>query len=156
MNIRKIENGEKVCGSCKVLKPLDQFYKDNAHKLIAPYRSKCKDCERNTAREWRANNKEYVKQIKNDYNHQLRQDLLNAFGRVCSCCGETNEEFLTLEHKLRTGGKHRKEKSHQAIHVEIRRLGYPEELYTLLCMNCNFATRMGGICPHKKNQNQKI
>ena len=151
MNLRKIENGEKLCSSCKVIKPLNQFHKDNSHKLIEPYRSKCKLCDRKTLYKWRENNKEHSNQIRRNYCYRLRQELLEAYGRICSCCGETSEVFLSLEHIGGGGSIHRRLKGNNYnIYAELRRLGFPKDNYTLLCMNCNFATRYGKQCPHQQ------
>lgn len=151
MNIRKIENGTKACKRCQVIKSLDQFYKDNSHKLIEPYRTYCKTCDSKAAHDWKKNNRAKLNSYRCNWYLKLRKDLLDAYGRICSCCGETHEEFLSLEHIGGGGNQHRKLRINNAsIYTEIRQQGFPRDRYTLLCMNCNFATRYRKECPHKK------
>jgi len=83
---------------------------------------------------------------------QLKQEFLEAYGRKCACCGETTEEFLSLDHVNGGGKAHRDRlKSVGAVYQELKALGWPQDDYRLLCMNCNFATRGGKICPHQRS-----
>ena len=77
----------------------------------------------------------------------IRRKLIDGYGGCCTCCGEAAIEFLTLEHINGGGRAHRANKDVLSIYREIIRLGFPAE-YTVLCMNCNFATRYGKECPH--------
>jgi hypothetical protein len=43
-------------------------------------------------------------------------------------------------HRLKVG-------SH--VYADLRRRGFPQEGYRLLCWNCNSATRFGRTCPHE-------
>lgn len=84
---------------------------------------------------------------------QLRKELIDAYGGCCTCCGEKEDAFLTLEHINGGGKKHRKQySSHRRLYSAIKTEGYPKDKYTILCMNCNFASRCGRICPHKKRE----
>lgn len=80
---------------------------------------------------------------------RLRAELLAAYGGRCACprCPETNQAFLTLEHVNRDGGKHRKQVGSHS-YADLRRRGFPQEGYTLLCWNCNAGSRFTGVCPH--------
>ena len=80
----------------------------------------------------------------------LRSEYINAYGSKCSCCGETELRFLTLEHIKKDGGLHRKiVGGNYPIYVDLKRRGWPQGDYTLLCWNCNCAERYGEKCPHK-------
>lgn len=81
---------------------------------------------------------------------KLKLDMLDHFGRVCSCCGETNPFFLTLDHVKNDGASHRRESdfNEQQMYRIARREGYPKDKWQCLCMNCNFAKGHFGICPH--------
>ena|ERR1035437_5708008 len=84
---------------------------------------------------------------------KLKNEYLEHYGKKCSCCGETNMRFLTLEHKEGNGNNHRKDLfKHNVGGVHMYRWlknnNFPKE-YAVLCMNCNWATRYGEICPHK-------
>jgi hypothetical protein len=84
---------------------------------------------------------------------KLRDELVEAYGGVCACknCPETNPAFLTLEHVNGDGRQHRaKVGSHS--YADLRRRGWPQEGYTLLCWNCNAMTRGGRACPHEQKE----
>lgn len=78
-----------------------------------------------------------------------RDELIAAYGGKCACegCPETNQAFLTLEHIGLTGAAHRKEVGSHT-YADLRRRGFPQEGYTLLCWNCNAGSRFTGVCPH--------
>lgn len=83
---------------------------------------------------------------------KLKKVYLQKYGKKCSSCGESKIEFLTLEHKAGEGNKHRiKLFKHNVggVHMYrwLKRNNYPEE-YSVLCMNCNWAKRYTGLCPH--------
>lgn len=81
--------------------------------------------------------------------HELRHDAMIAYGGyVCACCGETEPNFLSLDHIENDGADHRR-KVGKAIWKWLRDNNYPEG-FQVLCMNCNHGkARNNGICPHK-------
>jgi len=86
-----------------------------------------------------------------DYNHRLKQSVIQAYGGQCACCGETELCFLCIDHIGGGGTKHREStgKGHR-FYEWLRRQGYPPG-YQVLCYNCNAAKESPGGCPHKKN-----
>jgi hypothetical protein len=78
-----------------------------------------------------------------------RDELIAAYGGKCACprCPEANQAFLTLEHVGGGGRAHRKAVGSHS-YADLRRRGYPQEGFTLLCWNCNAASRLTGVCPH--------
>ena len=78
----------------------------------------------------------------------LRKRLFEVYGSVCACCGESEERFLTLDHKLNDGNHARKESKD----IKIMRKAISEadpRKYQILCFNCNCArSQHNGICPH--------
>lgn len=80
---------------------------------------------------------------------KLRGQVVDAYGGKCACpkCPETNPAFLTLEHINGDGKAHRK-KVGSHTYADLRRRGFPQDGYTLLCWNCNAGSRFTGICPH--------
>lgn len=84
----------------------------------------------------------------------LREKVLAAYGNCCACCGETENEFLTVEHVGSWGAKHRREDGWKArggsLYRQIAEAGFPKDKFGVLCMQCNFATRRGKICPHQR------
>jgi len=111
-------------------------------------------------KKWRIKNKEKLllqskKWSKVRYK-KLKIELLNAYGNKCSCCGGREPEFLTLEHINGDGAAHRKKVGESNVYRDLKRRGWPKDEYTLLCMNCNFATRYGDICPHKRTESKML
>jgi hypothetical protein len=112
-------------------------------------------------KEWYAKNKERTKPLrkvwaetyKNKYPdapkffyNKRRINFLEMYGNKCACCGETQKEFLTIEHINGQKGKKR-ESSAMAYAKAIKE--YRPDLYTILCMNCNHSKGKYGYCPHE-------
>jgi hypothetical protein len=67
---------------------------------------------------------------------------------MCMCCGETIQQFLSLDHINNDGAAHRKQFPAGQVYLDIIRRGFPPA-YDILCMNCNWGRRMNkGVCPH--------
>lgn len=76
-----------------------------------------------------------------------------AYGKSCLCCGETNLNFLTLDHKggNGSGSKHRKEVGIRGVSMYrwIILNNYPE-LFQVMCFNCNLGRAVNdNVCPHR-------
>lgn len=113
----------KICKTCKVEKPLTDFYKDKSFK--SGYRANCKICKDVSTYAWRAANKE-------KYNENMRSmrannkdmfkniDLKRTYGitledynrmlteqdNKCKICGKTNtstKRTLAVDHCHETG-----------------------------------------------------
>lgn len=83
----------------------------------------------------------------------LRQEVIDAYGGGCRCCGETILEFLGLNHKKGGGRQHRMQvggtRLYQILRAEIRKGIIRRDEYDVLCHNCNQAEGAYGICPHE-------
>ena len=79
--------------------------------------------------------------------HLKRKMVIEGLGAKCSCCGEMEYEFLTLDHIHGGGSKHRKEIGGQ-FWKSILNEGCPKDKYRVLCFNCNMALAHNGYCPH--------
>lgn len=84
---------------------------------------------------------------------QLKFAYLEHYGKTCRCCGESNVEFLTLEHVDGNGNNHRRllfKHNVGGVHMYrwLKKNNFPKE-YAVLCMNCNWAKRISKICPHE-------
>lgn len=82
----------------------------------------------------------------------LRLQVLHHYtsGQMsCACCGESNPEFLCIDHTDGGGNKHRKQIGYggYAIYIWLRQQGYPSG-FRVLCFNCNYAVIGGKSCPH--------
>lgn len=91
----------------------------------------------------------------NTYRRALRAEMIASYGGACECCGEVIPQFLSLEHKNKDGGAHRRRvgDNGQAQLVDLKRQGWPREGYGLLCFNCNIGAGKGE-CPHVELRRQ--
>ena len=90
-----------------------------------------------------------------DYARRKRQQVFDHYGGECVCCSEATNEFLTIDHINNDGSTHR-----QSIFGRNKTGGYPFYLWVIrnnyptdlqvMCMNCNMAKRIYGVCPHGK------
>lgn len=82
---------------------------------------------------------------------RIRQETIAAYGGKCACCGETNWEFLTIDHINGGGNKHRKETGlvGTKFYVWLKSFDYPKKEYRCLCMNCQSSRGWFGYCPHE-------
>jgi hypothetical protein len=92
----------------------------------------------------------------------LKLQAIQAYGGRCSCCGESRVPFLTLNHTLQDGAKHRQELcgNHRASGSSflraLARLGFPPVSgLDVQCWNCHMAHDLTGCCPHKTEQWQR-
>jgi hypothetical protein len=88
-----------------------------------------------------------------NYADRLRVEVFGAYGDRCTCCGETDPAFLTLDHVNNDGAAHRRAlgtNSGHAVYRWLRDRGFPQEGFQLLCWNCNHAKYAHGVCPHQK------
>ncbi len=91
-------------------------------------------------------------------NAAIRKRVFDHYGWACKCCGETIQEFLTLDHINGGGTAHRKSlkggKSGTSFYRWVVENGYPTDLETA-CMNCNWGRRWyNGICPHERQRRE--
>lgn len=151
----------KVCIKCSVEKALEDFYADK-HKKDGRH-TVCKECAKADRRAryaedpdkykarmkaWQSANKDKI----NARYRRLREEMIEAYGAKCACCGQTGYEFLNIDHVNNDGAEHRKTvgEGASAIMNYLRKRGYPQEGFRLLCWNCNCARGIYGYCPHEK------
>ena len=104
------------------------------------------------SKKWRKENPDKVRANRYVTRDKLRMDVLNAYGHRCQCCGETQKEFLAIDHINGGGNEHKRSlglKSAQAFYTWLRTNNYPKENFQILCHNCNMAKGFYGKCPHK-------
>lgn len=115
-------------------------------------RERNKEAVRKRAREWYANNRERALAWHKQKAWNLRLEMIQAYGGKCVCCGESHPRFLTIDHINGGGTKHRRDIgwSGSSVAKYLRRMGWPQDGYQLLCFNCNCGRAFNnGICPHK-------
>lgn len=89
------------------------------------------------------------------WRYKLFREILDHYGYVCTCCGETRWPFLTVDHRLGGGNEHRREvrKTSNEWYKAVKEEGFPDT-YQILCSNCNLGReRNKGECPHKEDEN---
>jgi hypothetical protein len=161
---------QKTCTKCRETKPVEGFSPSKTGRLGRT--SICKPC--NSARqkewrstngqydiEWRSRNRERLRQYKKSWvqkggvnskgRETIRQEILEAYGHRCTCCGESRQEFLAIDHIFNDGAEHRKQVgSSKTFYYWLKRNGFPKDRFQLLCHNCNLAKGFYGECPHVK------
>ncbi len=93
----------------------------------------------------------YRQQFDRDRCSKRRDKILEHYGNKCACCGETQKEFLALDHKNGKGQEHRKQigGGSSGMYRWVIKNGYPD-IFQILCHNCNMALGCLGYCPHQK------
>jgi hypothetical protein len=105
----------------------------------------CKQCGHNPPLEGQKWCAECCRKAR-EYAQKVQREVFAAYGNVCSCCGESKPEFLSIDHIDGGGTAHRKRISN--IYTWLRANKFPSG-YRILCFNCNCGReRNGGVCPH--------
>jgi len=126
-----------------------QYYRDNKEIMLANM-AKYREAHKDDPAFWTAR-----RDAKNRYQAALKAKVFSAYGNKCTCCGETEEQFLTIDHIHGDGKQHRAEVGIRGVYKSIRDQGFPKDRYQLLCCNCNWAKGIFGICPHESKRLQK-
>lgn len=106
-------------------------------------------CDNCRVKKWVSENKEKVKAIRRKSFLKTRTMVLAHYGKKCTCCGESEPNFLSIDHINNDGNVHRKNTKSHAFYSWITNNDYPKDLQ-ILCYNCNMAKGKYGICPHKQ------
>jgi hypothetical protein len=142
---------QKMCPKCRQVK---EFYskqskcRECSNAISKEWYKNNKDRAKKRHKEWREKNREHCRQRAKEYIKGYRRKVLDTYGRKCVCCGETNEKFLSLDHKNNDGYKDRKKHGTGAMYQLCIKRGFPSS-YQILCYNCNMARAIYGECPHK-------
>jgi hypothetical protein len=85
------------------------------------------------------------------YDDGLKFAAMNAYGGLCSCCGEKELYFLTIDHINGDGFLDRKNKLvGTKMYRWMRKNNYPDkDRFRVLCYNCNYARGAYGFCSHE-------
>ena len=163
----------KICNKCGVEKDIDQFGRCRGKPTY-----RCLECQREHNRQYKRNKEKsrqsqrryyqkkknepsfIAKQRRNDKaaKRRLRLQVLVEYGGnppTCSCCGELNVEFLTIDHLNGGGNEHRRKIGGSArFYTWLRKNGFPSG-YRVLCCNCNHSLGAYGYCPHGEDHANK-
>lgn len=128
---------EKICRICNNI-----FYTTQGRDKVCSEKCKLK-------------RKRQVRNIHSKKTHiENRLKAIEHYGGKCTCCGESQYEFLAIDHIDKTGGKERKNITTRAFYNNFRKGLFPKN-YQLLCHNCNCAKGFYGQCPHEYNSKIK-
>lgn len=79
---------------------------------------------------------------------KLKSEVITAYGEKCTCCGESEPRFLTVDH---INGRGTEDKHcGESLYRELRRSGFPKDNFQILCWNCNSTKGIFGACPHTR------
>lgn len=121
-----------------------------ARKRYADNPQKYKD----DARTYERSNRLKIRVWRNRRNREVKLTALHKYGGKCTCCGELEVGFLTMDHVKSDGALHRKT-------FPSKTLGFYRWLcrnpvsddFQVLCMNCNWGRgKNNGVCPHRNPQ----
>jgi hypothetical protein len=87
-----------------------------------------------------------------NYRRRLREIVYSAYGGQCSCCGESEQKFLSIDHINNDGYLDKSVRgikpTAETLWLKIIRENFPLK-YQILCFNCNIGKNLNnGICPH--------
>ena len=141
--------GFKTCSMCGLTKPLEHFQRERSRK--DGRRNRCKECVATKTAEWRRAHPDCKYgdgRYTREWQKALRGRVLDAYGRVCACCGEGEARFLAIDHIKNDGAQHRAEIGGGSVYAWLAANNFPKENFQLLCHNCNMAKGVCGECPH--------
>lgn len=151
-----------TCTDCGLTKNLTEFYK---HHKGGNFKQ-CKLCHGIRNKAWKLANIEKVQAARSRadnagsqkrYRENLKDEVFAAYGGYkCSCCGESEKLFLSIDHVANNGADERRTVLNKNFYRHIRNSGFPPD-YQVLCMNCNHGKhRNGGVCPHQVERSTTI
>lgn len=112
------------------------------------------------ARKYQQDNPDKFSEYNRKSLRKLKREVMDAYGGICVCCGETELAFLTIDHADDNGAEHRREMAAESgfeysqagarTYRWLRKNGYPEG-FRVMCANCNSGRYWnGGVCPHQE------
>lgn len=163
---------ENINGRSSFFPPPYRTQCERCHLQYQPrswHQKYCQSCQKVKAKEWTENaiakRPEYYqrKARENAWRYRLtvKVKVLGHYSNqtfTCGCCGESERDFLTINHLDGEGNRQSKElgiprSSHRLCEWLIRN-EFPAG-YQVLCMKCNVAKGLYGACPHKRTGNSK-
>lgn len=158
---QKITNsGKSRCSSCykkwrRTNDPAGYLAMKQRHREKKFARGLCMYCNRNPRKSKRYC-VECLKKLKGQMKKErrlLREEVIKHYGVHCTCCGEKEQQFLTIDHINGGGNKHRRELKASGINLYrwLKNNNYPEG-FRVRCFSCNCAAGIYGMCPHERQK----
>ena len=152
-----------ICIKCGVILTDENWYasdkkrniyicKKCVYKKTKIWRQNNRDRHNQTQKIWRQNNRDRFNQLVRESRQRLRDEVIDAYGGKCACCGETRREYLSIDHKNGNGNKQKREigvRNSQEFYRWLKQNNYPEG-FQVLCFNCNMGKRNYSVCPHNE------
>lgn len=108
----------------------------------------CVECKKSRRKVWPKKAESHRKHMAR-IRQRDKMAAIEMYGGKCECCGETQPEFLTIDHINGGGNQHRKTTpTARNSWRYVRQHNYPND-FRLLCYNCNQAYSIYGVCPHQ-------
>jgi len=128
-----------------------QNNKDKCNQSQRKWQQNNRDKCNQSNKKWQQDNRDKYNQSQRESNQQLRDDVIDAYGGKCACCGEERKEYLSIDHKNGNGKKHRKEIGVTGLQFYrwLRQNNYPDG-FQVLCFNCNCGKGTYSVSPHNK------
>ena len=147
----------KQCYRCKEFKEFSAFYVDHGREA---YFGKCKLCASEIIEEFKKQNPLTYRLQTKKAQRRLVKEIIDHYGGKCACpsCGETELEFLVIDHINGGGNKHRAEiggLGGAGFYRWIKRNNFPEG-FQVLCHNCNWSKGSGKLCVHERESKYAI
>ena len=121
------------------------YYRENRDRLLEQQRT------RGAQPEYRKQKKE----VRERRYHRARITVLRMYGGEkprCACCGESQYEFLSIDHIVPGVGYYRNgngvKQAGENLYTHLVKQPIQPDLYQVLCHNCNLGKRTGNHCPH--------
>ena len=92
------------------------------------------------------------RQSQHKHGQKIKLAALMAYGgATCTCCGESNVKFLTIDHINGCSPTERKKQGRGTpLYQWLKKQAYPLG-FQVLCYNCNLGRAHNqGVCPHKE------
>jgi hypothetical protein len=132
----------RMCSKCRIEKSEEEFYSSPKNKY------QCKACRRSYQKKYK---NPLTKENQKRTRLKLKIEVFSHYGTICQCCGESQIDFLCIDH-INGGGRQERNRNKlsggNGFYKWLRNNGYPSG-YQVLCYNCNCAKRDGGVCPHR-------
>ena len=147
IEVKKVSSGHsKTCGNCKPPKTdleRKSYRKEWREKNILEVTRK--------NLQWKAENRERNNNLEKIRRDSAKQAVLNHYGKVCACCGESEIAFLCFDHINNNGAEDREKFGSGTAFLFHLLKDFPIGIRTL-CHNCNMSYGNYGYCPHQKEK----
>jgi hypothetical protein len=138
-----------ICGGCGV-----ELTDANWWPSYRGRHRTCCSCANEKKKPYKEENRERTRAHLLKKRRQLKLEIIAAYGGECECCRESRAEFLSIDHINGGGRRHRKQLAEEGIgfYDWLKKQGFPQDEYRLLCYNCNLSLGKLGYCPHQSDR----